>query len=1194
MNFNICNNCGGEYEYRNGRWICRSCGAYKPEEISGEEVTLLYTAFQKLRLAEFDEAEAEFDDIIRKYPENPDAYWGRLMAKYGIKYEEDFDGRIIPTCYAASIENVMESSDYRKALQYADEESRAYYRQQAEYIERVRREWIEKANKEKPYDIFLCYKESDLASGIERTRDSVDVQDLYIHLTNKGYRVFYSHESLRDKVGEKYEPYIFNALSSAQVMLVYGSKPEYITSTWLKNEWTRYEKRLKNGEKKPGSLLVACDGFSPSELPRALSSMQCFNASERSFYSDLDEAIERILHKEEDPPVYIPPVPPTKPPATPAAPEPPAPKSKTPLITAVVLIAAAVLGALIWGISASMKCDHVIVTNPSVEPTCTENGWTEEQYCSVCGEVFQMAEPIPRREHKASGEASCEEASVCILCDEELAPALGHRPGDAATCTEAELCQVCGKELNPALGHDPGAEATCQEAQYCKACHEELAPAKGHSYSEEVTEPTCLERGYTTYSCECGDTYRDNYVDALDHLRSSEATCTEDSLCERCGALLASKNGHVPGTEATCESPQYCLSCNTVLAPQKEHEYETAVTPPTCTEVGYTVYTCRCGDTYNENFVDALGHSSNGKTSCAQEDLCTRCGKVLSEATAHTVTEWIVDRELSESVSGIRHGSCDVCRERIEMQYQYSQDLHYEELDDGTYAVHYYQCKDKLVIIPAAHEGMIVSAIADYGFSYRSEIQRVILPDTVSVIGEGAFSECENLESIKIGGSVTKIGDEAFYNCKSLLGVDLSGTSVTSIGESAFANCHAMTSASMSGSLQTVGAYAFERCAALTAISLPETLTQIGISAFANCDALREVVLPNSLILLGESAFSECDHLKTVTVGDSLAAIPIAAFFICPNLTTVDLGSGITEIGETAFYQCEKLVACPLPESLTKIGRQAFYGCKSLKGITIPDQVATMGEEAFYDCDSLQSLVIGNGLEGIPNNAFGDCDSLFSVVIGDGVTFIGVSAFLDCNDLTSVTLGKNLSQILDQAFYQCNRLVEVVNHSSLNIQAGSESHGYVGYYAKDIHTGESKIQNENGYLFWRYGEDTFLVGYAGEETALTLPDSHQGNAYAIYDGSFVYKSSLTSMVIPNGVTGIGAYVGYECDSLTGVTVGSGVTEIDANAFYGCTYLDTVIFTGTVEQWNGIAIGAYAFEDTLVTKIVCSDGEVALR
>ena len=295
MNLNICNNCGGDYEYRNGRWRCRSCGSYKPEELSNEEVTLLYMASQKLRMAEFDEAEKGFDDIIRKYPQNSCGYWGRLMARYGIKYEDDFDGKRIPTCYATSIESVTADSDYRNALKYADNDTKAYYAEQSEYIERVRKEWIEKAKKEKPYDIFLCYKDSDLANGIERTEDSIAAQELYIHLTEQGYRVFFSRESLRDKAGEKYEPYIFNALSTAKIMLVYGSSAEYINSTWLRNEWTRYEKRIQSGEKAPDSLLIACDGFSPDELPKALASRQCLLANQRQFYGDLDRAIARII-----------------------------------------------------------------------------------------------------------------------------------------------------------------------------------------------------------------------------------------------------------------------------------------------------------------------------------------------------------------------------------------------------------------------------------------------------------------------------------------------------------------------------------------------------------------------------------------------------------------------------------------------------------------------------------------------------------------------------------------------------------------------------------------------------------------------------------------------------------------------------------------------------------------------------------
>ena len=989
VNFNICNNCGGEYVYQSGRWVCSACGSYKPETISNEEVTLLYTAFQKLRLAEFDEAEPEFDDIIRKYPKNPNAYWGRLMAKYGIKYEQDFDGRIIPTCYAASIESVLTSSDYRKTLQYADEESKAYYKHQAEYIERVRREWIEKASKEKPYDIFICYKESDLASGIDRTNDSVAVQDLYIHLTNKGYRVFYSHESLRDKVGEKYEPYIFNALSTAKVMLVYGSKPEYITSTWLKNEWTRYEKKMKSGEKKQGSLLVACDGFSPSELPRALASMQCFRADSRSFYSDLDDTIERILGKDEKKSDDIPPVPPVNQ-------NEPAKNKKSP-VAPIVLVLALLIGALIWGISASNQCNHAVTTKPKVEPTCTEYGWTEEQYCVICGEIFQEAERISKLEHESSGDATCTEDSRCILCYAILESAHGHRPGDEATCTEAQCCFDCGAELVGALGHNPGDEATCTEAQYCLTCHEELEPAKGHSHFGEVIEPTCLEQGYTTYTCECGDSYVEDYVDALGHAQAADATCTEDSFCERCGELMSSKNGHIPGEEATCTSAQYCVVCNSELSPIKDHEYVADVIPPTCTNGGYTVYTCQCGDTYENDYTYQLEHLPSGKTLCTEESVCTRCGEVMEEATEHSLGEWIVDRELTESADGIRHNTCTVCNERIEEQYSYSQDLFYEELEDGTYAVHIYQCKDSLIIIPSEHEGKIVSAIGVNGFGYQPQLKKVIIPDTVKTIGEMAFSNCENLESVIMGNGVTTIGSIAFYACHKLVSIELS-SNVNVIEESAFALCTGLTSVKLGNSLQKIEAYAFQSCSALQTIEFPDTLKKIGIEAFIYCDGLKTVVLPNSLTELGERAFAECETLTSVTVGNLLREIPIAAFESCPSLVSVTLGSGVTTIGDYAFDQCTKLKDCTIPEGVTSIGYRAFLECVSLTSMTIPDSVTSMGEDVFYGCSGLTSVTIGSGLTEIKHYSFSNCTSLSSVTFNGNAeqwnnVYIGIYAF---------------------------------------------------------------------------------------------------------------------------------------------------------------------------------------------------------
>ncbi len=297
MSQNICNICGANYEYRGGRWKCPACGAVKPEELSNEEQTLLFVADQKRRLVDFMEAECAYTDIIEKYPQNPYGYWGRLLCKHGIKYEQDYNGKMIPTCCAPSIDSLKNDKDCQKAIQFADKDTRAYFTEQSEIIERIRTVWADKAKKEKPYDIFICYKDSDLAKGIERTQDSVEAQEIYVHLISQGYRVFFSRESLRDKIGEKYEPYIFNALSTAKIMLVYGKSAGYITSTWLKNEWSRYFKMMKDGLKKPNSLIVAYEGFSPSELPSVLSSMQCLDASRKTFYFDLDSEIQEVISR---------------------------------------------------------------------------------------------------------------------------------------------------------------------------------------------------------------------------------------------------------------------------------------------------------------------------------------------------------------------------------------------------------------------------------------------------------------------------------------------------------------------------------------------------------------------------------------------------------------------------------------------------------------------------------------------------------------------------------------------------------------------------------------------------------------------------------------------------------------------------------------------------------------------------------
>ena len=184
------------------------------------------------------------------------------------------------------------------------------------------------------------------------------------------------------------------------------------------------------------------------------------------------------------------------------------------------------------------------------------------------------------------------------------------------------------------------------------------------------------------------------------------------------------------------------------------------------------------------------------------------------------------------------------------------------------------------------------------------------------------------------------------------------------------------------------------------------------------------------------------------------------------------------------------------------------------------------------------------------------------------VTSIGVRVFYDCDSLTSVTIGNSVTSIGDCAFSGCDSLVEVIDKSTLGITKGSTGNGYVAYYALEVHSGESKIVNKNGYLFYTYDGVNYLVKYAGSDTQLTLPAHYNGENYNIYKYAFLCCYSLTSITIPNSVTSIGSHAFEYCSSLTSATIGNSVTSIGSYAFNGCSSLVEVIDKSSLDITKG--------------------------
>ena len=166
-----------------------------------------------------------------------------------------------------------------------------------------------------------------------------------------------------------------------------------------------------------------------------------------------------------------------------------------------------------------------------------------------------------------------------------------------------------------------------------------------HDYKAVVTEPTCTERGYTTYTCtKCGNEYVGDEVPMLRHDWGEGAVTVEPTeetegvrtyTCTRCG---------VTKTE-------------TIPVKEHVHAYTDVVTAPTCTEAGFTTHTCACGDSYVDSEVPALGHSF-GEWTDSKAATCTEKGEQTRACTRCEAKE---TREIDALGHDFKDGVCTRC-----------------------------------------------------------------------------------------------------------------------------------------------------------------------------------------------------------------------------------------------------------------------------------------------------------------------------------------------------------------------------------------------------------------------------------------------------------------------------------------------------------------------------------------------------
>ena len=296
-----------------------------------------------------------------------------------------------------------------------------------------------------------------------------------------------------------------------------------------------------------------------------------------------------------------------------------------------------------------------------------------------------------------------------------------------------------------------------------------------------------------------------------------------------------------------------------------------------------------------------------------------------------------------------------------------------------------------------------------------------------------------------------------------------------------------------------------------------------------------DIIIPETVV------FNEVTYRVT--------SIGFKAFCDCSSLTSMVIGNGVTSIGEKAFYYCSSLTSIVIPDSVTSIGEKAFSGCSSLTSMVIPDGVTSIGQQAFCGCFSLTSMVIGNGVTSIGSCAFFDCSSLTSIVIPESVTWIGYEAFSGCESLTSIVIPDSVTSIGGWAFEGCSSL-------------------------KQDPTQEIEMSNFK-YRLLMDNHLAMVLGYSGRSETINIPSeiNHEGVIYR--------------------VTTIGESSFRDCSSLTSIVIPDGVTSIEFSAFSHCSSLTSITYNGTKEQWQQIALAPEWNEDIPAKVVHCSDGDVEL-
>lgn len=293
-----CKMCGSNLDIEDSITVCKceKCGTSQTvPDIEDDKELKLFERAGRLRFnCDFDKAAGIYNTITDSYTEEAEGYWGLILCKYGIEYADNASGKKVPVCHRISYDSVMDDEDFELVMENSDSESRAIFREEAKIIEENRKKYIQIAESEQPYDIYISYRAKD--DNGDKTAVSEIAGHLYNKLTSARYRVFLSEAALKGKKQSDCEPYIYSALNSANVMLALGTSYDDYNNVWVKNEWNRY---LEIAEKNKNKCLIPCyKDVDEYDIPKEFAGLKVCQLGNDDTFNNIMAEIANVVKQE--------------------------------------------------------------------------------------------------------------------------------------------------------------------------------------------------------------------------------------------------------------------------------------------------------------------------------------------------------------------------------------------------------------------------------------------------------------------------------------------------------------------------------------------------------------------------------------------------------------------------------------------------------------------------------------------------------------------------------------------------------------------------------------------------------------------------------------------------------------------------------------------------------------------------------